>query len=116
MFNFVYIYTMGTMGAMVWVNSNTWASWAAIRELSRIRSLEALVVWVVCIFYVLGMTTGLIAMVPGLNDVATWIRMVGDRTARVAAIAAAGIGGVILGVRAIIGKEPGLVEMEVREG
>jgi hypothetical protein len=97
---------------MVWVNSNTWASWAAIRELSRIRSFEAGVVWVCCILTVLGRTTGLVAAMPFLNDIAIWIRMVGDSTARSAAIGAAGIGGIILAIRAIVGKEPGLVEME----
>jgi L-alanine-DL-glutamate epimerase-like enolase superfamily enzyme len=49
-----------------------------------------------------------------MNDIGIWIYMVPDRTARNAATAAAAIGAVVLALRALIGKEPGLVEMELK--
>lgn len=113
-FLLVYNLTMGVMGSMVWVNANTWACWAGIHSLSRIRSIEALTVWFVTLLMLLGGMTGLVALWPRLNDIYIWIMMYGDPAARLAAVAAAGVGGIILGIRAIIGKEPGLVEVEIK--
>jgi hypothetical protein len=85
-----------------------------IHRLSRITSFEVFCLWITAILTVMGSTTALVAIWPPFNDIRIWIYMVPDRAARIAATGAAAIGGIILGVRALVGKEPGLVEMEFR--
>jgi hypothetical protein len=49
-----------------------------------------------------------------LYDIGTWLEAVLLKTVMQAALASAGVGSVVLILRAFVGKEPGLIEMEVR--
>jgi len=55
----------------------------------------------------------IVSIYPPLYDVGTWIETVVNASAQRAALAAAGVGTIILGVRGLVGKEPGLIEMEL---
>jgi hypothetical protein len=48
-----------------------------------------------------------------LYEVGTWIEQVVNGSVQRAALGAAGVGTLILGIRALVGKEPGLIEMEI---
>ncbi|MCJ7608835.1 hypothetical protein MUP00_04095 [Candidatus Bathyarchaeota archaeon] len=54
-----------------------------------------------------------VAIYPPLYEVGTWIEQVVNGSVQRAALGAAGVGTLILGIRALVGKEPGLIEMEI---
>jgi hypothetical protein len=59
--------------------------------------------------------TVITANAPIIFTIGDWARTVPYAAVQQAASAAAGVGGILLGVRAHIGKEPGLVEMEITD-
>jgi len=114
MFLNVYTPLMGMLGSAIWLNSQVGFIWSAVYSLSFIRSYEVAALLVAALFTAFQKTTLLVAIWPPFNTITTWIYNVPDRGARTAAVAAAGVSAIILGVRAIVGKEPGLVEMEIK--
>jgi hypothetical protein len=54
----------------------------------------------------------IVAIAPPTYNIATWIEQVVAASANWTALGVAGVGTLVLGVRALIGKEPGLMEME----
>ena len=111
----VYSPTMSQVGMMVWVSGPTYSSWMRMRKLSRIQSLEALVLWISSVITGMYGLTVITANAPIVFTVGDWVRTVPYQAVQQAASAAAGVGGILLGVRALVGKEPGLVEMEITE-
>jgi hypothetical protein len=114
LFRNVYTPITALIGACVWFNSETGLIWASIQRLSVINSFDVALLWITAIITALRNLTAITAVYPPINDLGIWIYMVPDRTARNAATAAAAIGAVVLALRALIGKEPGLVEMELK--
>jgi hypothetical protein len=55
----------------------------------------------------------MVAVYPPLYDIGSWIEQVVNGPAQSASLACAGVGTLILATRALVGKEPGLIEMEV---
>lgn len=111
----VYSPTMSQVGMMVWVSGPSYYNWMICRKLSRIQSLEALVLWVFAILRGMYGLTIITANAPIIFTIGDWARTVPYAAVQQAASAAAGVGGILLGIRALIGKEPGLVEMEITE-
>jgi hypothetical protein len=111
----VYAPTMSQVGMMVWVSGPSYNNWMRMRKLSRIQSLEALVLWVFSILRGMYGLTVITANAPIVFEIGDWARTVPYAAVQQAASAAAGVGGILLGVRALVGKEPGLVEMEITE-
>jgi hypothetical protein len=111
----VYSPTMSQVGMMVWVSGPSYNNWMRMRKLSRIQSLEALVLWIFSILRGMYGLTVITANAPIIFTIGDWARTVPYAAVQQAASAAAGVGGILLGVRALVGKEPGLVEMEITE-
>jgi hypothetical protein len=107
--------TMSQVGMMVWVSGPSYNNWMRMRKLSRIQSLEALVLWIFSILRGMYGLTAITANAPIIFTIGDWARTVPYAAVQQAASAAAGVGGILLGVRALVGKEPGLVEMEITE-
>jgi hypothetical protein len=76
-------------------------------------SVQSTIMFLTWLFLVFRELSVIVAVYPPLYDIGTWIESVPNAAAQRAALAAAGVGTLILGVRAIVGKEPGLIEMEV---
>jgi len=80
----------------------------------RPRTPETMIMLAAFAFSVLRGMTMMVALWPPFAQIGDWIAWVPNMAAQRAALAAAGVGAVILAWRALVGKEPGLVEMEVR--
>jgi len=79
----------------------------------RLSSVQSTIMFLAWLFTVFRELSVIIAIYPPLYDIGTWVEAVPNTAVQRAALAAAGVGTLILGVRAIVGKEPGLIEMEV---
>lgn len=90
-------------------------TWAAIKKLQRIINVDTLIMLIT--FTVTVAAEGM-TMMPALwhpiGDLGVWIKTVPNMIGQRSAVAAAGIGAIILGLRALIGKEPGIIEVEVK--
>jgi hypothetical protein len=69
-----------------------------------------LITWLFLVFRELSV---IVFAFPPLYDVGTWIEQVINASAQRVSLACAGVGQLILGIRALVGKEPGLIETEV---
>jgi len=69
-----------------------------------------LIAWLFIVFRELSI---IVVIYPPLYGVGTWIEQVVNASAQRASLAAAGVGTIILAIRALVTKEPGLIEMEV---
>jgi hypothetical protein len=78
----------------------------------RVTSLETLTITSVYILVWLRYLTTFTAFVPGIVPVFTWIEAVPHTAAQRAGLIGAAIGAMVIGVRALIGREPGLMEYE----
>jgi len=114
MFLAVYVPTMGLIGTVIWINANIFFGWAAIQRMARIRTPEAAVLLLSFLFTVFYSMTILLAIWPPFNSIGEWIATVPNMAVQRGALGAAAVGGIVLGIRALVGKEPGLVEMEMK--
>jgi hypothetical protein len=110
----VYSGSLGNISTGLWMCAYGFAGWETIKVMSYIRSLDGL-------FFLIGFLpscffnmTLLLYLWPPFFTIGNWIIVVPNTAVtRVATIVAA-VGGVALGIRAIMGKEPGLIEMEMK--
>lgn len=87
--------------------------WAAIRRFGKMRSVESLIlflVWLDCMMR--NMSSLVFLSGGGVAAIADWIGLIPHAAANRAALAAIGVGELAIGVRAMMGKEPGLIEAE----
>jgi hypothetical protein len=85
----------------------------AVFRMFRVTSLESATI---CICYILTWLFNLPFFrfyVPALGPIGVWIATVPSMAGQRAGLIAAAIGAIIVGVRALVGKEPGLMEVEV---
>jgi len=115
-YNMLYttVIAVGSIG--LWVIADPMLIWASIKRLMRINNIETLIMLITFVIEIAaeGMTM-VPAMYSPVGDVGVWVKSVPNMIGQRAAVAAAGVGGVILALRAIIWKEPGLVEVELQE-
>jgi hypothetical protein len=88
--------------------------WAAFR-MFRFTSIEATLLFIGWVLSVLRMTPLYVYLVPPLMDVGLWIGQVPSNATMRAAYLAMGISAVVLTARALVWKEPGLIEVEAVE-
>jgi hypothetical protein len=112
--DFVYVYNnlVGAAGIGIGGTSFIYSFPATLRLFRRVRTFEALVFVGVGIMFFFGRTTSAVAMFPPFLDIMTWFQAVPGKAAMRGAYMAAAVGVVIVCIRAILGKEPGLVEAE----
>jgi hypothetical protein len=87
-------------------------TWAEFVRLRRVMSLEGLIFYAVFINQICSKVSVLVSIWPGFVDISTWISSVPHAGAQRAALACLGLGALALGIRAFVGKEPGILEME----
>lgn len=89
-------------------------TWAAIKKLQTIPDVETVIMLA---FFTLEIfaeaMTIMPAVWPPIGGIGVWIKTVPNMVGQRAAIAAAGIGAIILSLRALVWKEPGLIELEI---
>jgi len=80
----------------------------------RLISAESTVMFITFLFTVLRNMTAVVVAVPGIAVIGDWIAAVPAMATMRAALAAAGIGQLVLGIRALAQREPGLIELEMK--
>ena len=109
----LYTPTLSMMGTTLWTNAHLYYTWAVIQRLVRVRTLEVFVLAVSCMFLIFYNTPVTIVAVPQFHPIGEWIVTVLNKAVQRATAATIAVGGIVTVVRAIIGKEPGLIEMEM---
>jgi len=84
----------------------------AVFRVFRVTSLETLTITGVYILVWLRYLTTFTAFVPGIVPVFSWIEAVPHVAAQRAGLMGAAIGAMVVGIRALFGREPGLMEYE----
>jgi hypothetical protein len=87
-------------------------AWTSFRILSRVSTLEPAVFLVAFFLTALRELTSAVAILPPIGPAASWLMDVPNMAVTRAVVAAAGIGSLVLGMRAVVGREPGLIEVE----
>jgi len=85
----------------------------AVFRAFKITSLETLTIATVYILVWLRYLTTFTAFVPGIAFVFDWVAAVPHAAAQRAGLIGAAVGAIVIGIRALVGREPGLMEYEV---
>jgi len=113
-FNFLYSNLIVTIGFGMALGTHIVFTWAAIKKLQRIPDIETVIMLICFTLEIFGDgMTMMPALWPALTSAQSWIKIVPNMIGQRAAIAAAGMGAVILGLRALVWKEPGIIELEI---
>lgn len=105
---------LGIINITLWMNASAFSGWETLKAASRIRSIDGLAFMVSFLPSVFFRMTVLLAIWPPFFTIGNWFITVPNVAVTRAALGAAAVGGVVLGLRALWGKEPGLVEMEMK--
>jgi len=109
----VWVAVYGTMGLGIAIGHHTFFTWHAMKRLRGAASPDTIALLVSTILSLFLYTTAVTAVTPHFDAAANWIKGIPNTASQRAALAAAAVGGIILGVRALVGREPGLIEAEV---
>jgi hypothetical protein len=106
---------IGTVGFISGVYAMEWAAhyFTPYRAL-RITSPETAVLFLCFIITTLREMTVISFLFPGVEPLGDWVAAVPAMAVNRAALAAAGVGTLVLGIRALVGREPGIIEMEMQ--
>lgn len=85
----------------------------AVFRMFKVTSLETLTISAVYILTWLRYLTAFTAFVPGIVPVVDWVIAVPHAAAQRAGLIGAAVGAIVVGIRALVGREPGLMEYEV---
>jgi hypothetical protein len=113
LFLMLYTPTLSMMSTTLWTNAHLYYTWAVIQRLVRVRTLEILVLAVSCVFLIFYNTPATIAVIPQFHPIGEWIVTVLNKAVQRATAATIAVGGIVTVLRALVGKEPGLIEMEM---
>jgi hypothetical protein len=78
----------------------------------RFTSVESSLMFLCWLFISFRELSSFVAIWPPFYDIGTWIEGVPNTAAQRAMLATTGIGTIVLGIRAIMGREPGMIEVE----
>jgi hypothetical protein len=109
----LYTPTMSMVSRTLWTNAHLYFTWAVIQRLVRVRTLEVAVLAIACMFLIFYNTPVTIVAVPAFHPIGEWIVTVLNKAVQRATAACLAVGGIVIMVRALTGKEPGLIEMEM---
>jgi len=113
-FNFLYSNIIVTLGFGMSLGTHIVFTWAAIKKLQRIPDIETAIMLICFTLEIFGDgMTMMPALWPAFALAQSWIKVVPNMIGQRAAVAAAGIGAIILGLRALVWKEPGIIEIEI---
>ena len=113
-FNFLYANIITTIGFGMSLGTHIVFTWAAIKKLQKIPDIETLIMLICFTLEIFGDgMTMMPALLPAFSSAQSWIKLIPNMIGQRAAIAAAGMGAVILGLRALVWKEPGIIELEI---
>jgi hypothetical protein len=112
-FLLLYTPTMSMMSTTLWTNAHLYYVWATIQRLVRVRSLELFVLALATVLLIFYNTPVTVTVVPQFNPIGEWIVTVLNKAVQRATAACLAVGGIVIMVRALAGKEPGLIEMEM---
>jgi len=112
-FQLVYTRTVSIIGTGAGPAMHLIFAWAAIKKLQRVHDIETLIMLITFTVTIIaaGMTVGAYVWRP-IVDVGAWVKTVPNMIGQRAAIAAAGMGAIALTLRALMWKEPGIIEVE----
>jgi len=111
-YSYTYTNLVGAVGIAFGAISALYAFPAVLRLMRRVRTIEGIVFVILSFVYSLRNITSWTASFPVFVDIATWLQLVPVAGAMRGAYIAAAVGLVIICIRAIIGREPGLAEAE----
>jgi hypothetical protein len=112
-FSTVYIGLVSLLGAGTMTLKWSGHMYGVYVQLSRIRRVESLVFFIAWIISVFNELNVVVYFIPQVAPAAEWFYSVPNVAVMRGSLLAAGLGAVILGVRSLVQREPGLVEVEV---
>jgi hypothetical protein len=112
-YTLVWTAVYGTMGLGIAIGHHTFFTWHAMRRLRGVTSADGIALLVSTVLSLFLYTTAVTPVFPQFDAIANWIKGIPNTAAQRSALAAAAVGGIILGVRALVWKEPGLIEREM---
>jgi hypothetical protein len=113
LFALVWTNVYGIMGIGIAVGHHTFFTWHAIKRIITLRTLDVAVLLITTFFSLFMYITSAVATFPTLLVIAEWIKATPNTSAQRAALLAAAVGGIVLGIRALVMRETGLIEAEV---
>jgi len=113
MFLALYVPTMSMMTQTLWTNAHLYYVWAVIQRLVRVRTLEVAVLAIATVLIIFYNTPATKVVFPPFHPMGEWIVTVANRAVQRATAACLAISGIVIVVRSLAGKEPGLIEMEM---
>jgi hypothetical protein len=78
----------------------------------RFNSVESGLMFLCWLFISFRELSSIVAVWPPFYDIGTWIEGVPNTAAQRAMLATTGLGAIVLGIRALVGREPGMIEVE----
>lgn len=78
----------------------------------RFTSVESGLMFLAWLFISFRELSSIVAVWPPFYDIGTWIEGVPNTAAQRAMLATTGLGAIVLGIRALVGREPGMIEVE----
>jgi len=112
-FLLVYGITTSLLSTALWTNAHLYYVWAVIQRLVRVRTLEVAVLAISTLLIIFYNTPFTIVLVPQFSPLGEWIITVVNRAVQRATAACLAVTGIVVVVRGLVGKEPGLIEMEM---
>ena len=109
----LYTPTMSMMSQTLWTNAHLYYVWAVIQRLVRVRTLEVAVLAISTVLIIFYNTPATKVVFPPFHPIGEWIVTVANRAVQRATAACLAISGIVIVVRSLAGKEPGLIEMEM---
>lgn len=107
----IYTYTISMMGTVLYWNEGPIYFYNIFRSV-RLTSINTVALFTTLFFTVARESSLFVWLWPPFNDIGSWIETVPQMAASRGTLLAVSVGEMILGIRALIGKEPGLIEME----
>jgi len=114
-FRSIYIPTLARVGGAVWAGGNIKGIiYGTKYTFSRVRTFTGGLFFITWLLITARDTSALVGFFPPFLTVGNWITNVPVAAGYRASFIAMGVGTIVLGLRAIVGKEQGLIEMEAK--
>ena len=111
-YTLVFTTIFGYLTTAFFANSSIWASWMVIVKVGSMQTLEGFVLLFAVLVKIAITPTVFYALYPPLLQVSVWLQQVPDAGVMRSVLGCAAIGSVILALRALVNKEPSLMEIE----
>jgi hypothetical protein len=109
----IYTPTMSMMSQTLWTNAHLYYDWSIIQRLVRVRTLEVAVLAFTTLLVAFYNTPFIKYLYPPFGPIGEWITVKANGAVQSATAICLGIASIVIVVRALAGREPGLIEMEM---